>query len=520
MHRDFDIQRQSTPVDYSSLKVGGKTIPADVQINTDYNYFAKRGSKNFLEKKRIEKALVEKNDKMLRIVSMHFYEISGIYKRLCRYMSTLFKYDWFITPYRYDESVKEAKVLEGWYKAAKLLENSDLRKTCADIALQVLVEGAYYGYKIEQKEAIYLQELPVPYCRSRFQWNGRPVVEFNVAYFDEAFRDADFRVKVIKAFPKEIQKAYVEYKKGKLKSDTTSASKEGWVVLDVHKAVKFNLGNSDIPMFAAIIPHIIDLADAQELDRQKMEQQLVRVIVQNFPFDKNGDPVLDVQEMGQFHTNAVNMLSDAIGVNVLTTLADVKDVDLSDKGNVSSVDQLEKIERTVYNEAGVSQMQFNTDGNIALEKSIVNDEATMYDLLLQFERYAEDLLDVFNKNPKKLEYKVQFLRTTGYNYKELAQLYKDQTMLGYSKMLPPVALGQSQLSVIMTAILENDILHLVDVFIPPQMSSTMSGKQNNSSGNKNGSTQVAQDSGTQKGRPPKPDSEKAEKTIKNIESSS
>ena len=70
---------------------------------------------------------------------------------------------------------------------------------------------------------------------------------------------------------------------------------------------------------------------------------------------------------------------------------------MSDKSNVSSVDLLERVERTVYNNAGVSQMQFNTSGNLALEKSIANDEATMTNLLLQFEEYAESLLKPFNK---------------------------------------------------------------------------------------------------------------------------
>ena len=111
MHRNFNVEQQVVPVDYSSLKIGGRTIPADVQINTDY--IAKRGSKNFLKKEKIEKALLNKDVDTLRLVSMHFYEISGIYKRLCRYMSTLFRYDWFITPYKYSESVSNAKVLEG-----------------------------------------------------------------------------------------------------------------------------------------------------------------------------------------------------------------------------------------------------------------------------------------------------------------------------------------------------------------------------------------------------------------------
>jgi hypothetical protein len=45
--------------------------------------------------------------------------------------------------------------------------------------------------------------------------------------------------------------------------------------------------------------------------------------------------------------------------------------------------------------------------------------------------------------------------------------------LGYSKMLPQIALGQSQSSILANAHFENEILDLVNVFIPPVMSSTM-----------------------------------------------
>jgi len=76
------------------------------------------------------------------------------------------------------------------------------------------------------------------------------------------------------------------------------------------------------------------------------------------------------------------MLGKAIGVDVLTTFAEVDVADLADKSTVTSVDELEKVERTVYNESGTAQNLFNTDGNIALEKSILNDEAAMYALLL------------------------------------------------------------------------------------------------------------------------------------------
>jgi hypothetical protein len=45
--------------------------------------------------------------------------------------------------------------------------------------------------------------------------------------------------------------------------------------------------------------------------------------------------------------------------------------------------------------------------------------------------------------------------------------------VGMSKMLPQIALGQTQSSILATAYFENDVLDLVRVFIPPMMSSTM-----------------------------------------------
>jgi hypothetical protein len=45
--------------------------------------------------------------------------------------------------------------------------------------------------------------------------------------------------------------------------------------------------------------------------------------------------------------------------------------------------------------------------------------------------------------------------------------------IGFSKMLPQVALGQAQSAILAAAYFENDVLDLVRVFIPPMMSSTM-----------------------------------------------
>jgi hypothetical protein len=58
--------------------------------------------------------------------------------------------------------------------------------------------------------------LPSKYCRSRFSKGSIPTVEFNLKYFDSEFKDTQYRIKVLSMFPKEIQKAYILYKEGKL----------------------------------------------------------------------------------------------------------------------------------------------------------------------------------------------------------------------------------------------------------------------------------------------------------------
>ena len=276
----------------------------------------------------------------------------------------------------------------------------------------------------------------------------------------------------------------------------------------------------------------MDLDAAQDLDRRKQMQKLLKILVQKLPMDKNGDLIFDIDESRDIHNNAVAMLSRAIGVDVLTTFTDVQSIDLSDKNTTTTTDDLAKVERTVYNNLGISQNLFNTDGNLSLEKSILNDESTVRNLLLQFNVFFDRIVKMKVANNKKYSFKFYMLETTQYNYKEMSKLYKEQTQLGYSKMLPQIALGHSQSFILNTAVFENDVLKLTEIMIPPLMSSTMSSqdvlgnkgsnnqnKTQNNSGSSNQQTTTKQTTETkQSGRPEKADDQKSEKTIKNKES--
>ena len=520
-----DIAFNSVPTDFSKIRVGIKTLDDAVVNLGNYQKINKRCG----NKTNVLKAINDGDLGSMREISEFFYKTSGIYARLCRYMAYLYRYDWFVVPYinggngvaaNSDTALTSSgknKILENFFKALKYLDDFKLKRFFGEVALKVIKEGCYYGYLITENNKITVQELPPAYCRSRFSVNNRPAVEFNMAFFDDYFTDADQRVRVLKLFPEDFRKGYKAYKMGKLKGDFAGDS-AGWYLLEFGKVVKFNLNGEDFPPFIAVIPSIIDLDAAQDLDRKRVAQKLLKIIIQKMPIDKNGDLVFDVDEAQALHNNAVNMLKRAIGIDVLTTFADVDVADMSDRSNTTQTDDLQRVERTVYNEAGVSQMQFNSESSAAVANSILNDEANLLNLIQQFEDFINILLEPYNKNPKKCYYKAEILTTTTYNYKQMAKLYKEQTQMGYSKMLPQIALGQSQSSILASAYWENDVLNLVEVFVPPMSSATMNADtlRELTSGNGIDKTRESDQKGA--GRPELADDQKSEKTVQNRES--
>ena len=513
--------------DYGSIKVNNVKILDDAVINLGA---IPKVHRRFGNKAFILKAIGERNLPLMREISNYFYNTSGIYSRVCDYFAYLYRYDWYIVPEVFDESAKTIeKALTDFDKIMTYLDNSHIKKLCGEIALEVIKNGAYYAYIVPSSKGLILQQLPVNYCRSRYFVGDMPVVEFDMRFFDENFRDPNLRMRVLKMFPKEIRHGYMLYKTGKIKDDSEwkIGVRNSWYPLDPASAIKFCFPNGDQPMFINAIPAILDLDAAQDLDRRKQMQQLLKILIQKLPLDKNGDLIFDVDEARDIHNNAVEMLQHAIGVDVLTTFADVDVEDMADSNTTTTRDDLEKVERTVYNAFGTSRNLFNTDGNLSLEKSILDDESTMRSLLLQFNTFFDRVVQSLGRNKNKYNYRLYMLETTQYNYKDLAKMYKEHVQLGYSKMLPQIALGHSQSSIIHMAYFENKILKLSEIMIPPLMSSTMNaeallGKDNQSDTSKNqnkseGSSSQSSSSG-EAGRPEKADSEKSEKTIQNKES--
>ena len=515
----------SDPTEFNKIKIGVKTVE-DAVLDLGA---LKKTDKTIFNKGTILKAIADNDIFLLRKISNYFYRTSGIYWRVCNYMAQLYRYDWYVVPGDIGSKVTAEEVNKRWIKILHYLDNSYIKKICGEIALSVVRDGCYYAYIMPNDSGLILQELPASYCRSRYKVANMPAVELNMSYFDDKFPDVSYRLKILKMFPEEIQRGYALYKQGKLAQDNDGFTRvrgyyneanlpsSGWFLLTPGTCVKFNLYNNDMPLFVSGIPAILDLDEMQDLGKKKMAQQLVKILIQNLPMDKNGDLIFDVDEARDIHNNAVRMLSKAIGVDVLTTFADIKDIDLSDSSTSDSVtDAIKNSTSTVYNEMGISENLFNTDGNLSLEKSILTDESVMRNLLLQFNIFFDTIVKsrISQAQSSKYCFTFQMLETTQYNYQSLAKIYKEQAQMGYTKMLPQIALGLPQSSIINTIYFENEILNLSSMMVPPMLSSSMSGEDL-----QNAQAKISTGSG-EVGRPPKDEGEKSDKTLQNLESQS
>lgn len=138
--------------DYSKIKVGVKNLE-DAIINLGSLGNAVRNT----DKKSILQALADRDIDALRMISEHYFSTSGIYRRVCEYFAFLYRYDWYVVPEIFEDiESKKGKILTDFTKVLRYFDNSNIKKMCGDIALDVIKSGAYYGYVIDDPSKITL----------------------------------------------------------------------------------------------------------------------------------------------------------------------------------------------------------------------------------------------------------------------------------------------------------------------------------------------------------------------------
>lgn len=464
--------------DFGMLKVRKMKIRQSEAVifnsAADTNNFARMSNDKLI------KICRDNNMAQKRALSRWFFQTNGIYNRAVRYIADILKFDFMLYPnLDLDKEIQDAeadKILKKFNEVLEHFDNSAIQLLCRKWAAQICIDGAYYGYICEDiNDKLVIQDLPIDYCRSRFLHRGLPLVEFNLEYFNKVANNEDVRERYLALFPAEIQEGYRKFKNGKMQAEE-QGDKDGWMLLDANRAFKLNFygdWDQDIPPFLQAIPALIELSEVQDLQKEKLLQEIQKILVQRFELDKNGQIPFTMPELQRLNQNAIDMVGDAVGISVLSTIADVHLEDLNNGTGDEANNSVDAAEDSAYNDFGIASSLFNTDGNLALEKSITTDEAYVKPLLLQFEQFFNRYLE-WKFNKASLKFRLKMLNTSIFNFKELSSAYKDLTKIGFSRFLPIVALGHTQKEVTSMAKLEQQIMQLDAYMLPPFSSNTMS----------------------------------------------
>lgn len=422
----------------------------------------------------LTRAISQNDINTMREISVYFYGENQLYARMVDFYATMPTFYWMVVPRR-AKDLETDSLLDKWWNVLDFIEVINPEVLGEEVMRKAVLEGeAYVAVREKIKDdgdhEFGAQFLPNKYCRVTARYKSREVVDFNVKFFDEIYSNPDVRLEAMKNFPDYMVKAYNEWNEG------PKASGMEWAPLDPNYAFRFSLRPDGRPILLSALFDLLDLEDVKSLTMLKLEQELSKILVQHFGTDKDGHPIVDFKTMEMFHSGATSVVGNLAGVDVITTLADISEVNLQENSPTASNHPMKIATEAVHSSAGIAAQLLNPSTAGTLSLSLIVNETTISRVVKQFQDFLNVRVETnYNKKGKdRTRFNVMVPLITHYNKEKLSKLYKEQTALGYSKFLPAIALGERQSDILSIMEFENSTLDLVSLMIPPASSNTMS----------------------------------------------
>lgn len=422
-------------------------------------------------RKKILEAITLKNKKTCRAYSQSMYGKNPVYAKLIEYMANILCFYWVAYPsYLVQIEKGDEDIKAEWMRVIFYLEKINPEVLGKDILEKVLINGEIFFAVKEtatkkKAKAFGIQELPIEYCRSIRKINNRDVVEINLDFFDKISKAQLQRV--LNSYPDYLVKLIIN--RELCPKDPVTGGR--WALIDPDYAFHFSLKKDNLPFFMSVILDLLDLQDTKDINMYKMEQELSKILAVEFPLDDDYNPVFDDYEQATYHNDIVNMLSNIPGIEVVSTMGTVKDIDLSGTAQSQAIDNLQRQYENVYNSAGVSQKLMSADNAGTLSSSVTVNSSILFDFLSKFSDFLNiQVAKIFGEN----NYIVHMPTVTFFNQKEKVDYYIKQSTYGYSKFLPAICMGQRQSLILSTAWFESQILEMQKIMIPNASSNTTS----------------------------------------------
>jgi hypothetical protein len=413
----------------------------------------------------------KKFSKQLRNLSRFLYDTSSHYKRLVQYFATMLTFDYIVEPYGIVDYTLTQELIENvrkkYINIINFIDIMNIKHEFLKLCERAWIDDIVYAYEFRLKDSYFLDTLNPDYCEVIGIEDGCLTFQFDFQYFN--------------SYPDELERYGEEFKK-KYELYKHDTKNKRWQELDSNKTICIKIAESvdyPIPPFSGIFEEVYAIEDYKQLKLAKTELENYLLLVAKIPYLKDAKTAnefaLEMNKAIEYFNLAMDSLPEQVGgmLSPFESVEAVK-VDRSDKNS----DSVSEAQKALYDSAGVSQLLFNSTGTgAAITKSILVDQTVSFKVLRQFERWVNKKLKDENK---VIKFKATFLDITKYNQPDVIDSYKNAATLGLPcKMEYCAAVGKSPSSVLNTMFLENDVLGIVDKFIPLSSSYTQVGNDKN-----------------------------------------
>lgn len=413
------------------------------------------------------------NEANIRNMSNFLYRVSMPYRRFINYLSDIPCFYWNLTP-QIDSSKKNSdytKILNNYYKMLQTITNMGIEFEFRKVLNTVMREGVFYGFIYEDKNSFFIHKLDPDYCRP---------VEIEAGCYNFAM-DMTFFTK---------NKTYLEYMdpyfQGLFELYQQDSTTYRWQVIEPSRSIcikiDMDIVDEHLPILIGIFEALLDLIDARSLQRNKEEIQNYKLITLKIPSFSDtrevDDFTIDLQTAQKFYNALLDTVPEAVGVALTPMEVDTVNFKTDDDSN----DLIAASMRSVFNDSGIAQLLFNTEGSgsVGLDASTKVDASFVWKTVSAIEHWIQRYISY--KSTGSYKYFFEILKVDCFNKDKVVERELKLANSGVpNKLKLAASAGQDPYKTLSSQIFENDILSIHENWIPLQTSYTLSGTLEESS---------------------------------------
>lgn len=432
------------------------------------------------------------NEKKIRELSGFLYEVSGHYRRLVDYYSSIMLYNYTVVPTKVTPKITKKKYLECYYYVINECDKFNLKQECKNAIKIAVRDGVFFGLCYETDDSFYIKPFNHDFAQVEYIEDGCYTFSIDLNYFAG-------KEYLLPMYGVEFETAYLNYKgdsKRKIKGDKTKR------YFEPKNGICIKADESDpiysLPLFTGLLLDVYSIEDYNMIQKVKAENENFKALSMKMDVDEDGVPKMDYEIAMKYYNQACGNLPDGIGL-ILSPFS--MDEYSFTSGSSSERNAVSDAVASFWEASGTSSLIFGSckaTSSASLTLSVKPDEAISYSLLLQIQRF-------FNKQLKKKNlgygFKIEFLMQSIFNTDEVCNRYQKAAQYGVagSKLKYAASLGISPSDSIGYSYLEDTALNIgTKSWITPLISSnTMSNGGLDSSGGRptteeSGSTTISE----------------------------